>query len=179
MIFACYIANFTVFALLLHYLLVIHLFNAKGNSCLDEYFWRYRHTFWTVFEVFLPVLWFRLHREGAISVEFKFSSYFRNRDKWFYQLNAVVWLNMCTRRYTDPVYLQFIWDAIEVPLPDRNCNFDFILQFVRNERDPKCDTKKLSEQLGNALRDKCITLSGSRYKKADWSCISPFSGHDS
>ncbi|KAL5107589.1 Zinc finger MYND domain-containing protein 11 [Taenia crassiceps] len=71
---------------------------------------------------------------------------------------------MCTRRYTDPVYLQFIWDAIE---------------FVRNERDPKCDAEKLSEQLGNALRDKCITLSGSRYKKADWSSISPFSGHDS
>ncbi|VDM35577.1 unnamed protein product [Hydatigera taeniaeformis] len=86
---------------------------------------------------------------------------------------------MCTRRYTDPVYLQFIWDAIEVPLPDRNCNFDFILQFIRNERDPKCDAEKLSEQLGNALRDKCIILSGSRYKKADWSSISPFSGHDS
>ncbi|KAH9280508.1 Zinc finger MYND domain-containing protein 11 [Echinococcus granulosus] len=86
---------------------------------------------------------------------------------------------MCTRRYTDPVYLQFIWDAIEFPSPDRNCDFDFILKFVCNERDPKCDAAKLREQLENALRDKCITLSGLRYKKVDWSCISPCSGHDS
>lgn len=86
---------------------------------------------------------------------------------------------MLTRRHSDPVYLQYIWDVIECSSADRVCDFDFILQCIRNHRDPKCDAVKLREQLGNALRDKCISLSGTQYRKTDWSSISINSGHDS
>ncbi|VDD79902.1 unnamed protein product [Mesocestoides corti] len=70
---------------------------------------------------------------------------------------------MSTRRHTDPVYLQYIWDALEVPSAEQILDFDFVLQYIRNERDPRCDSTKLQQQISNALRDKCIILSGSRY----------------
>lgn len=86
---------------------------------------------------------------------------------------------MAIRRYTDSVYLQFIWDAIEIPSADHICTFDHILRFIRAEKDPKCDVPKLREHLGNALRDNCVVLNGSQYKKPDWLSIQTKSAHDS
>ncbi|VDL61509.1 unnamed protein product [Hymenolepis diminuta] len=86
---------------------------------------------------------------------------------------------MTTRRYTDPVYLQYIWDSVEIPSADQICSFDHILRYIRSEKDPKCTTAKLQEQLGNAVRDNCIVVNDSHYRRPDWSSLLTKSSHDS
>lgn len=86
---------------------------------------------------------------------------------------------MRVRRNTDSVYLQYIWDALEVPPSGRDYTFEFILNFVKNERDSKCDRLKLQKQLDYAIRDKCVTQHGQYYRKADWNQIHQSSRHDS
>ncbi|VDN97508.1 unnamed protein product [Rodentolepis nana] len=86
---------------------------------------------------------------------------------------------MTTRRYTDPVYLQYIWDSVEIPSADQICNFDHILRYIRSEKDPKFSVSKLQEQLGNAVRDNCIVVNDSHYRRPDWPSLLTKSSHDS
>nr|CDS32716.1 zinc finger MYND domain containing protein 11 [Hymenolepis microstoma] len=86
---------------------------------------------------------------------------------------------MTARRYTDPVYLQYIWDSVEIPSADQICNFDHILRYIRSEKDPKFSASKLQEQLGNAVRDNCIVMNDSHYRRPDWSSLLTKSSHDS
>lgn len=85
---------------------------------------------------------------------------------------------MTARRLTDPVYLQYIWDSVEVPSADQICTFDHILRYIRNEKDNKCNPAKLQEQLGNAVRDRSIVVKDSYYRKPDWSSLLTNSKHD-
>ncbi|KAL7059734.1 hypothetical protein AAHC03_014055 [Spirometra sp. Aus1] len=85
---------------------------------------------------------------------------------------------MSTRRYTDPVYLQFIWDALEAPTAGRPYTFECIFDFIRTEKDPKCNPTKLQHELTNAVWDRCISVNGGQYKKADWSDLPAKGKHD-
>ncbi|VDN31424.1 unnamed protein product, partial [Dibothriocephalus latus] len=85
---------------------------------------------------------------------------------------------MATRRYTDPVYLQFIWDALEAPTAGRPYTFECIFDFVRTEKDPKCNPGKLRQELANSVRDRCISVNGGQYRKTDWSDLPTKGKHD-
>lgn len=85
---------------------------------------------------------------------------------------------MSTRRYTDPVYLQFIWDALEAPTAGRPYTFECIFDFIRTEKDPKCNPTKLRQELANAVRDRCISVNSGQYKKTDWSDLPVKGKHD-
>ncbi|TNN20129.1 Zinc finger MYND domain-containing protein [Schistosoma japonicum] len=75
---------------------------------------------------------------------------------------------MSVRRYTDPVYLQFVWNAIEACSRDSiESTFHELLSFIQRECDSKCTAAKLQSELSNAISDGCIECNQRCYLKRD------------
>ncbi|CAH8875615.1 unnamed protein product [Trichobilharzia szidati] len=75
---------------------------------------------------------------------------------------------MSIRRATDPVYLQFIWNAIEACTRDSiESTFHELLSFIQRECESKCTAGKLQSELSNAISDGCIECNQRCYVKCD------------
>ncbi|CAH8680234.1 negative regulation of extrinsic apoptotic signaling pathway, variant 2 [Schistosoma haematobium] len=75
---------------------------------------------------------------------------------------------MSVRRYTDPVYLQFVWNAIEACSRDSiESSFHELLSFIQRECDSRCTAGKLQNELSNAISDGCIECNQRCYVKRD------------
>ncbi|CAH8563677.1 unnamed protein product [Schistosoma turkestanicum] len=75
---------------------------------------------------------------------------------------------MSVRRCTDPVYLQFVWNAIEACSRDSiESSFHELLSFIQRECDSKCTAGKLQSELSNAISDGCIECNQRCYVKRD------------
>ncbi|TPP61877.1 Zinc finger MYND domain-containing protein 11 [Fasciola gigantica] len=89
---------------------------------------------------------------------------------------------MSVKRLTDPVYLQFIWNAIETTTKEGSeSTFPTILSYIRSKCDMKCTETKLSSELSHAIGDGCIKIEQHVYElvdvystfqrgKSDWYC---------
>ncbi|KAL3317605.1 negative regulation of extrinsic apoptotic signaling pathway [Cichlidogyrus casuarinus] len=89
---------------------------------------------------------------------------------------------MSNFRYTDPVYLQYIWDALDyLTQTDGSRSFDSLYDFIRTNKDPKCNSARIQAELSNATKDAVISINGNDYfrmdiskltrNKHDWYCF--------
>lgn len=89
---------------------------------------------------------------------------------------------MSVKRLTDPVYLQFIWNAIETTNKEGSeSTFPAIFSYIRSKCDIKCTETKLSSEISHAISDGCIKVEHHAYHlvdvystfqrgKSDWYC---------
>ncbi|KAG5453146.1 Zinc finger MYND domain-containing protein 11 [Clonorchis sinensis] len=90
---------------------------------------------------------------------------------------------MSVRRYTDPVYLQYIWNAIlDVPNSVSGSTLQDLLSAIQSRYDQKCTSFKLQHELSNAIQDGCVEEDGGLYSlvegfeciqkdRSDWYCF--------
>ncbi|KAA0194068.1 Zinc finger MYND domain containing protein 11 [Fasciolopsis buskii] len=75
---------------------------------------------------------------------------------------------MSVKRLTDPVYLQFIWNAIETTNKEGSeSTFPAILSYIRSKCDNKCTEAKLSSEISHAISDGCIKVEHHAYHLVD------------